>query len=281
MNNAQVIGLTKRFGDFTLDRVSFAVPEGCVVGFIGENGAGKSTTIKCLLGLVNPDGGKAEVFGKPAETLSKEEKNRIGAVLGENCLPENLTLKEVSAVMKNVFGNWNEGCFFEYARKFALPEEKKMREFSRGMQQKAAIAVALSHEARLLVLDEPTSGLDPVARDGVLDILYDFMQDESRSVLISSHIVSDLEKLCDYIVFIHGGKIVFAEEKDALKEKYAIFRGSAEEVAALGKRAVAAYIPGGFGMSALVYRDEAPAGTALERAGIEDIMLYFSRGERL
>ena len=129
MNNAQVIGLTKRFGDFTLDRVSFAVPEGCVVGFIGENGAGKSTTIKCLLGLVNPDGGKAEVFGKPAETLSKEEKNRIGAVLGENCLPENLTLKEVSAVMKNVFGNWNEGCFFEYARKFALPEEKKMREF--------------------------------------------------------------------------------------------------------------------------------------------------------
>ena len=278
MNNAQAIGLTKRFGDFTLDRVSFTVPEGCVVGFIGENGAGKSTTIKCLLGLVNPDGGKAEVFGKPAETLSKEEKNRIGAVLGENCLPENLTLKEVSAVMKNVFGNWNEGCFFEYARKFALPEEKKMREFSRGMQQKAAIAVALSHEARLLVLDEPTSGLDPVARDEILDILYDFMQDESRSVLISSHIVSDLEKLCDYIVFIHGGKVAVSGEKDALLEEYAVYGGNISD---LDPAAVVRVRRRNYGADALVKRSMIPPSFGTEKTTLEDIMLFFVKGEKL
>ena len=281
MNNVSVRHLTKKYKDFMLEDVSFDVPAGCVVGFIGENGAGKSTTIKSILGLVNPDGGKIQVFGKDAAALSKKEKNAIGAVLGENCLPENLTLRDVSAVMRLIFAGWNEQSFFAYAEKFALPEDKKIRNFSRGMQQKAALAVALSHGAELLVLDEPTSGLDPVARDEILGFLYDFMQEERRSVLISSHIVTDLEKLCDYIVFIHGGKIVFAEEKDALRERYGIFRGSAEQVAALGKDAVAAYIRGDFGMSALVDRQKAGAGVALDRAGLEDIMLYYARGERV
>ena len=281
MNNVSVRHLTKKYKDFTLEDVSFDVPAGCVVGFIGENGAGKSTTIKSILGLVNPDGGKIQVFGKDAAALSKKEKNAIGAVLGENCLPENLTLRDVSAVMRLIFAGWNEQSFFAYAEKFSLPEDKKIRNFSRGMQQKAALAVALSHGAELRVLDEPTSGLDPVARDEILGILYDFMQEERRSVLISSHIVTDLEKLCDYIVFIHGGKIVFAEEKDALRERYGIFRGSAEQVAALGKDAVAAYIRGDFGMSALVDRQKAGAGVALDRAGLEDIMLYYARGERV
>lgn len=281
MNNVSVRHLTKKYKDFTLEDVSFDVPAGCVVGFIGENGAGKSTTIKSILGLVNPDGGKIQVFGKDAAALSKKEKNAIGAVLGENCLPENLTLRDVSAVMRLIFAGWNEQSFFAYAEKFSLPEDKKIRNFSRGMQQKAALAVALSHGAELLVLDEPTSGLDPVARDEILGFLYDFMQEERRSVLISSHIVTDLEKLCDYIVFIHGGKIVFAEEKDALRERYGIFRGSAEQVAALGKDAVAAYIRGDFGLSALVDRQKAGAGVALDRAGLEDIMLYYARGERV
>ncbi len=281
MNNVSVRHLTKKYKDFTLEDVSFDVPAGCVVGFIGENGAGKSTTIKSILGLVNPDGGKIQVFGKDAAALSKKEKNAIGAVLGENCLPENLTLRDVSAVMRLIFAGWNEQSFFAYAEKFALPEDKKIRNFSRGMQQKAALAVALSHGAELLVLDEPTSGLDPVARDEILGFLYDFMQEERRSVLISSHIVTDLEKLCDYIVFIHGGKIVFAEEKDALRERYGIFRGSAEQVAALGKDAVVAYIRGDFGLSALVDRQKAGAGVALDRAGLEDIMLYYARGERV
>lgn len=280
MNNVSIRHLTKRFKDFTLDDVSFDVPAGCVVGFIGENGAGKSTALKSILGLVNPDGGEIEVFGKSAGSLGREEKNAIGAMLGETCLPENLTLKDVNEVMRLIFAKWNEENFFAYAQRFSLPEGKKIREFSRGMRQKAAIAVALSHGAELLILDEPTSGLDPVARDEILDILYDFMQKESRSVLISSHIVTDLEKLCDYVVFIHKGKIVFSEEKDVLSEKYALFRGSAEELAALGRDAVAAYIRGDFGMSALVYREKIAAGIPLEKAGLEDIMLYYARGER-
>lgn len=280
-NNVAIRGLTKRFKDFLLDGVTFSVPAGCVVGFVGENGAGKSTTIKSILGLVRPDGGAIEVFGKPAASLSKGDKNKIGAVLGESCLPENLNLKEVSSVMRSIFEEWNEERFFSFAKKFALPEDKKLRSFSRGMQQKAALAVALSHGAELLLLDEPTSGLDPVARDEILDLLYDFMQDERRSVLISSHIVSDLEKLCDYIVFIHGGRIVFAEEKDALEEKYAVFRGSSQALGALGEEAVVAYMRGDYGMTALVLRDKVPAGTPLDRAGIEEIMLYYVRGERV
>lgn len=281
-NIVEVEELVKSYGSVWAVRgISFSVKRGSLFSFLGENGAGKSTTIKSILGLVNPDGGKIQVFGKDAAALSKKEKNAIGAVLGENCLPENLTLRDVSAVMRLIFAGWNEQSFFAYAEKFALPEDKKIRNFSRGMQQKAALAVALSHGAELLVLDEPTSGLDPVARDEILGFLYDFMQEERRSVLISSHIVTDLEKLCDYIVFIHGGKIVFAEEKDALRERYGIFRGSAEQVAALGKDAVAAYIRGDFGLSALVDRQKAGAGVALDRAGLEDIMLYYARGERV
>lgn len=280
-DNVRIRALSKRFGDFLLDDVSFDVPAGSVVGFIGENGAGKSTTIKSILGLVNTDGGRIEVFGKDARLLTEEDKGDIGVVLGEHCLPQDLTLREVNAVMRRIFRGWQEGEFFSFVKRFALPENKKLRSFSGGMRQKAALSAALSHGARLLLLDEPTAGLDPVARDEILDVLYDFMQDECRSVLLSSHILSDLEKLCDHIVFIHGGKIVFAEEKDVLTERYALFRGSAEEVGAFGRGAVAAYMRGDFGMSALVYRDKVPAGTPLDRAGIEDIMLYFVRGERV
>ena len=280
-NNISIRALTKRFAGFSLENVSLDVPAGYVVGFIGENGAGKSTTIKSVLGLVNPDGGTIEVFGKDIRALTREDKNKIGAVLGENCLPENLTVKDVSGVMRRVFSAWDEAEFYSLADRFALPRDKKIKDFSRGMRQKAALAVALSHGAELLVLDEPTSGLDPVARDEILDILYDFMQKESRSVFISSHIVTDLEKLCDYIAFIHDGRLVFMEEKDALSEKYGIFRGSSEELGALGRESVAAFMRGDFGMSALVYRRKVPAGTSLDRASVEDIMLYFARGERV
>ena len=202
-------------------------------------------------------------------------------MLGETCLPENLNLKDIDAVMRRIFLHWSSSAFFGYADKFSLPRDKKVREFSRGMRQKVSLAVALSHGAELLILDEPTAGLDPVARDEILDILYDFMQSEEHSILISSHIVSDLEKLCDYILFIHEGRIVFFEEKDALREKYAVLHCTFDQLAGLDPSVVVAFSRGEYGMSALVRRDLLPAGMAAERAGIEDIMLYFVRGERI
>ena len=280
MDNIFVSNLTKKFKGFTLQNVTFSVPTGSIVGFIGENGAGKSTTIKSILGLVQADSGTIQVFGKDVSKLTKEDRNKIGVVLGENCLPENFNLKDISDVMKNVFGEWEEEKFYRLTDAFSLPRNKKVKDFSTGMRQKAAIAVALSHGAKALVLDEPTSGLDPVARDEILDRLYDFMQDETHSVLISSHIVSDLEKLCDYIVYIHEGKIVFAEEKDRLKEKYSIFRGSAEQLSQLDPKAVVARLNGEFGVSALVEKNLVPKEFTLDRAGIEDIMLFFSKGEK-
>ena len=280
-NVIEIEGLQKQFQNFCLRGVSFAVPRGCVVGFVGENGAGKSTTIKSILGLVNADAGKIEVFKKPAALLSREDKCRIGTVLGETCLPVNLTIDDIDSVMRHIFAGWSQQDFFAYAERFGLPRGQKVREFSSGMRQKLSLAVALSHGAELLILDEPTTGLDPVARDEIVGILYDFMQDENHAVLISSHIVSDLEKLCDYIVFIHEGKIVFSEEKDRLFEKYGIWQCSEEELYSVDPAAVVAYRRGEFGTKALVLRGKVPAGIPLERAGIEDIMLYFTRGARM
>lgn len=276
--NIHVRGFCKNFKGFALENVSFCVPKGAVVGLIGENGAGKSTVIKSILGLVNPGGGIIKVFGKEISSLTPEEKGRIGAVLGETCLPENLNLKDIDGVMKYIFPHWHSQQFFSFADRFDLPRNKKMRELSRGMRQKVNLSVALSHGAKLLVLDEPTVGLDPVARNEILDVLYDFMQNEENSILISSHILSDLEKLCDYIAFIHGGHLLFFEEKDLMEEKYAVCRGTEKEIRSLG-RAVVKYCRGDYGWSALVLKEKVPHDCTLERAGIEDIMLYYVRGE--
>lgn len=279
-DNIRIQGLQKQFAGFALQDVTFSVPCGAVVGFIGENGAGKTTTINSILGLVRPDGGRIEVFGKDSALLGREERGRIGAMLGDTSLPENLNAKDIDKVLRHVFAHWESGTFFSYLDRFSLPRDKKVKDFSRGMRQKFALAVALSHGADVLVLDEPTAGLDPVARDEILDILYDFMQEERRSVLISSHIVSDLEKLCDYIVLIHAGKVVFFEEKDALYEKYAVVRAPLERLRALSGAVVAVH-RGEFGARALALRAKLPADLPAERAGIEDIMLYFVRGEKL
>lgn len=277
----RVKNLSKNFKGFTLNNVSFDVPCGSVVGFIGENGAGKSTTIKSILGLVNPDAGEIEIFGKRIADLGREEKNRIGAVLGETCLPENLNLKDIDSIMKHIFTKWDSDKYYRYAKNFSLPLDKKVRDFSRGMRQKVSLAVALSHDAKILILDEPTSGLDPVARDEIVDLLYDFMQDETHSILISSHILSDLEKLCDYILFIHEGRIIFEEEKDLLTEKYGVLKCTLDRLKELDAEAIVGYHQGEFWVSALVRLDKIPKTFQTERAGIEDIMLYFVRGERL
>ena len=269
--------LKKTYGDFTLD-CTMRVEPGCITGLVGENGAGKSTTFKAILGLISADGGTAALFGRTPDQFTKEDRQKMGVVLADSGFSGYLSVRDVLPVLKAMYPGFDRTRFENLCRKFDIPMEKKIKEFSTGMRQKAALAIALSHRAELLVLDEPASGLDPVARDEILDRLYDFMQQESHSVFISSHIVSDLEKLCDYIVFIHAGKIVFAEEKDVLKEKYAIFRGSSAQLSALDCAAVVSRMEGEYGVSALVLRDTVPSGLPLDRAGIEDIMLYFSRG---
>lgn len=276
----RVKGLVKRYAGFTLEGIDFALPRGAVVGCIGENGAGKSTTIKSMLGLITPTAGSVEIFGKEAKELSREERSKVGTVLGEGSLPFGLRLKELQSVLRGMFLHWDDARFCAYCQKFALPLDKKIKDLSAGMRQKAAFAAALSHRAELLVLDEPAAGLDPVARDEMLDILYDFMQDEGHGVFISSHILSDLEKLCDYILFIHEGKQVFFEEKDALYEKYGILRCGQEQLRELPRGSVVSVCRGEYGAGALVRRDLLGKGMC-ERASIEDIMLYLVKGERL
>ena len=276
MDSIKVEHLNKSYKNFELKDISFRVPQGAVVGVIGENGAGKSTTLNCMLGAVRPDSGDVRVFGKPVLKLSDAERGNIGAVMGGDGLPSNLTLTQIGKVMEGVFATWNKSVFESFCRKFSLPDDKPVKNLSRGMRQKLMIAVALSHETSLLVLDEPTAGLDPVARDEILDLFYDYMQDEKRSIVISSHISSDLEKICDYVVFIHAGRLIFFEEKDALYEKY-----GAEEFSAVPKSAVVGYNSTSCGVNALVLKDKIPPVFKTERAEIDDIMLYFVRGTRL
>ena len=223
MDDSYVIELKnvkKDYGDFVLDNISFSVPTGSVCGFIGQNGAGKTTTIQIILDAIKRDGGEVYVFGKNIDEGMAELKEDIGVVFDEMGFHDFLTPKQINTVMKNIYKNWDADAFFGYLKKFSLPVKKECGKFSRGMRMKLQIATAMSHKAKLLIMDEPTSGLDPLVRDEIIDILNDFTRDEDHSILISSHIVSDLEKLCDYIAFMHNGNLMLCEEKDALLEKY-------------------------------------------------------------
>ena len=277
-NKIEIKNLTKHYGGFTLANVSFSVQRGSVVGLIGENGAGKSTIIKSLLGVINTDGGEILFDGVPLGRLGKNQRQLTGVVLDDVSLPSAVNLRELNAVMKNMFSRWDEQTFFALTERFRLPRDKKTGEFSKGMKMKTAIAAALSHGAETLILDEPTSGLDPVARDEILDILYDFMQNSGHAVLISSHITSDLEKLCDYVVFIHGGKVAVSGEKDALLEEYAVYGGNISD---LDPAAVVRVRRRNYGADALVKRSMIPPSFGTEKTTLEDIMLFFVKGEKL
>jgi ABC-2 type transport system ATP-binding protein len=271
----KLTGVSKRYADFWLKDVDIELPSGCIMGFVGENGAGKSTTIKLILDLIRRDGGDIRVLGQ--DNRLPELKERIGVVLDESCFPENLSARDVNAILKNIYRAWSEKTFWEYIRRFSLPESKPVRDYSRGMRMKLAIAAALSHDAELLILDEATSGLDPIVRDEILDVFLEFIQDESHSIFMSSHIVSDLEKACDYIAFIHKGQIVFSRPKDELLEGYGLIKCSREDFAVIDIAAVVGSRKNSFGVEALVYREKIPHGHLVDRAGIEDIMLYHVR----
>ncbi len=277
MNALELNGLCKRWPGFSLEDVTLALPAGCILGLVGENGAGKTTTIKLILNMLRADGGSATVLGQDAAAL---DKNDVGVVLDEAGLPQGLNPGQIGRIMSGIFRNWDAACYARYLDRFELPHGKPYKAFSRGMKMKLAIAIALSHNARLLVLDEPTGGLDPVVRDEIVELFSEFTRDADRAVLISSHIVSDLEKLCDYIAFLHKGRLVLFEEKDALLERYGLLRCDASALDAIDPGAVVGRRDSAYGAEAIVRRGAAPAGLALSPVGLEELFIFMTKGAR-
>ena len=280
MNAIELNGLTKHYKDFTLDGVTLTLPCGCIMGLIGENGAGKSTTIKLLLGMLRSDGGTVRLLGKDQSEALPLALEEVGVVLDEPGISGCLTPKQVGEIMSGIYRNWDAAAYANYLRRLSLPEGKKYKEFSRGMKMKLGIAVALSHHPKLLVLDEATSGLDPVVRDEVLDIFSEFTRNAENAVLISSHIVSDLEKICDYIAFLHKGKLMLCEEKDRLLEQYAIVRCSAEELGNIDPAAVIGKKQSAYGAEAIVLRSAIPSGLAVSPVDIEQLFIFMVKEAR-
>ena len=279
MNAIELSHVTKHFPGFTLQDLSLTVPSGTICGLVGENGAGKSTTIRLLMGALRPDSGRCTVLGADSaapEFLSLKED--IGVVLDEAYFPESLNALQVGGVMAKTYRRWDGKQYQNYLTRFGLPEKKPFKDFSRGMKMKLAIAVALSHSPRLLVLDEATAGLDPIVRDEVLEIFNEFTREEDHSILISSHILSDLEKLCDTIAFLHKGRLLLCEEKDALREEYALWHGTAAQLAALDARVYGKRVTP-YGAEALVRRDAMPAGAELAPVSIEELFVLMVKGE--
>ena len=274
MNALEIHGLTKRRDGFALQGLDLTLPAGCIMGLIGENGAGKSTTIRLILNSLSRDGGTITVYGRDNRALTAQEREDIGVVLDKVGLPEYMNAQQIGRMMAGIFTRWQPAVYRDYLRRLALPEDKPFKDFSRGMKMKQGLAVALSHQPKLLLLDEATSGLDPVVRDEILTIFSDFTRDEAHAVLISSHIVSDLEKICDYIAFLHRGRLLLCEEKDRLTEEYGILRGAADGIAPAavhGRRTTP------YGTEYLVRRDAVPAGAALGQVNLEDLFVFMAR----
>lgn len=274
MNALEIHGLTKRRGDFALQGLDLTLPAGCIMGLIGENGAGKSTTIRLILNGLRRDGGTIAVYGKDNRALTALEREDIGVVLDEVGLPEYMNAQQIGCMMAGIFTRWQPEVYRDYLRRLALPEDKPFKDFSRGMRMRLGLAAALSHQPKLLLLDEATSGLDPVVRDDILTILSDFTRNEEHAVLISSHIVSDLEKICDYIAFLHRGRLLLCEEKDRLTEEYGILRGTTEGIepaAVCGQRATP------YGTEYLLRRSAVPAGVPLGQVNIEDLFVFMAK----
>ena len=282
MNAIQLSHINKSFGDFAIRDLCLEVPSGTICGLVGENGAGKSTTIRLLMGALRPDSGSARVLGTDVSSPEfRAVKEDIGVVLDEAYFPESLNAVQVGKIMAGTYRRWDQGLYDGYLKRFDLPLKKQFKDFSRGMRMKLAIAVALSHQPKLLVLDEATAGLDPIVRDEVLDLFNEFTREEDHSILISSHILSDLEKLCDYIAFLHKGDLLFCEEKDRLLEEYGIFEDSRENLDCLMPEAVVAREETRYGgVRALVKRDLAPAGFRMEKPSVEDIILFLVKGAK-
>ncbi len=279
MNAIEIKDLTKSYKEFKLDKLNLTLPSGTILGLVGENGAGKSTTIKLIMDAISADSGTVIVLGESNKSKKFNEiKQDIGVVLDEANFPEVLTAKNINNIMKHTYKNWDSATYFKYLESFDLPLNKKFLEYSRGMKMKLSMATALSHNPKLLILDEPTGGLDPMVRDEILDILNEFTRDENHSILFSSHITSDLEKICDYIAFIHEGKLLLCEEKDVLIESYATAKLSEEEFMDIPKEAIVGKKKTCYGYDVLVLREKINSAIETEKTTIEDIVLFMAKG---
>ncbi len=280
MNALEIKELTKSFSDFKLDKLSLTLPSGCIMGLIGENGAGKSTTIKLILDMLHKDSGTITVLGKDSHADTALIKEEIGVVMDEVGIPECLNAKQVGKIMKHTFKNWDSAQYERLLKKLSLPDNKQFKDFSRGMKMKLGIAIAMSHGAKLLLLDEATGGLDPVVRDEVVEMFYEFTRDGEHSILISSHIVSDLEKLCDCVAFLHRGKLLLCEEKDKLMAEYGMTYCTGEQLAKLDTGAVKYRRETPFGTEVIVSRENLPDTFEVKPISIEELFLFMVKGER-
>lgn len=294
-NAVEIRNLTKRYNGFCLDNISFQIPWGCVVGFIGENGAGKSTTIKAMLGLLPFEEGEINVAGHKIreESGTDDWREQIGVVFDECNFPAELRVKHISKSMKYIFRTWDEQRFSEYLIRFDLPLDKKVKELSKGMKMKLSIAAALAHDSRILILDEATSGLDPVVRNEILDIFREFVEDERHAVFISSHITSDIEKIADYIMLIHKGKLLLFENKDELIYHYGIVRCTGQQADRIPEELIKGKWENSFETSVLVkdrtlfegdglealMENSRDARPVLDKVTIEDILVYMVKNE--
>lgn len=279
MNSIEIRALSKSYPDFRLDGLTLDLPEGCILGLIGENGAGKTTAIRLLLGMTKPDGGTASLLGTDIGADLRAVKEEVGVVLDEPGLPQCMTAVQAGSVMKGLFKNWDVACFDSLLERLDIPRDKSYEQLSRGNRMKLGIALALSHRPRLLILDEPTNGLDPVVRDEVVGLFSEFTRDPGHAILISSHIVSDLEKLCDYIAFLHKGRLMLFEEKDRLLGEYSLLRCAAEALDAVAPEAVIGRKETPYGVTAIVRREALPAGAEVRPVTLEELFVFMVKEE--
>lgn len=276
-NSLELNGISKKYKDFSLQNVSFALPKGYVMGFVGQNGAGKTTTMKAILNMISYDG-EIKIFGEPATFSNVELKNRIGVVFDDIIFSEFFNAVQVGRFLKGIYKEWDTSAYNGFVKRFSLPPKKKIKDYSRGMKMKLQIATALSHNAELLILDEATSGLDPIVRSEILDMLMEFMQDENHSILLSSHILSDIERIADYITFIDRGKVLLCGEKTALLEQYGVLKCGADDVLTIDKADYVSIRKHSFGCEVLVKSKSAAKAKypdyVIDSATLEDIMIF-------
>lgn len=287
MNSTLILkNVNKKYekSNFAIKDISFSVPEGNIVGFIGENGAGKSTTMNCILNVIRRDSGTIEIFGREMTDEDIDIRENIGVVYDSNNFPEYLTAKQLADILGRIYSKWDDFCFEQFLRRFGLPESQKIKSYSRGMSMKLAIAVALSHDSKLLILDEATSGLDPIMRDEILDVLLEFVKQENHSILLSSHITSDLEKIADYIVFIHNGEIILNKTKDELIYEYGVIRCSENDFYNILPEDILSSMKKDYQIDVLIKNkklmEKKYKNLIIDSVSLDEIMLLLAKGER-